>query len=422
MDSIRQAMEYRLLAIDDEPYNLDLISEIFDDEAYDLRTADCGEKGLEIIKEFVPEVVLLDIMMPGMDGYEVCQLIKANKHLKHTKVVLISGKSMSEEKLKGYQSGADDYLVKPFINSELKAKVNNYSKVVKYENKLLERTLNLEKLLDQNTKRLIQNEKMASIGQLAAGVAHEINNPVGFVSSNLESLKEYVEVLIDLVDKYDNIETLLRSKEAKKVDAILAEIKQIKEKEDFDFIQTDIYDLLSQSHEGTQRVVEIVRGLKSFARVDDEILSEASINEIIDSALKLVWNELKYKCELKKHYADLPKIRCYSNQLCQVFMNILVNASHAIEEKGIITIKTEFVDEEIRVHISDTGSGIDESNLSMLFNPFFTTKPVGQGTGLGLSISYGIVEKHQGDIEIKSTVGEGSTFTIKIPANIDFKD
>ncbi len=256
--------------------------------------------------------------------------------------------------------------------------------------------------------QILQGEKMASIGQLAAGVAHEINNPTGFVLSNLNTLQKYVSRLTEFInDQSKAIES--------QADSCMQELADKKKTMKIDFIHDDIKDLISESIEGADRIKKIVQNLKSFARVDESDLIMADINECIESTLNIVWNELKYKSEVIKDYGTLPMINCYPQQMNQVFMNLLINASHAIEKQGEIRIKTWDGDGMIHVSISDTGAGIPEDKISRIFEPFFTTKAVGMGTGLGLSISYDIVKKHNGEIKVESEVGKGTTFNVTIP-------
>ena len=257
--------------------------------------------------------------------------------------------------------------------------------------------------------QVVQSEKMASIGQLAAGVAHEINNPVGYITSNLGSLKDYVKVIKQLHE----LNTQLQQ-QASESD-VLSQIQELADTEDIDFVMDDLEDLLSESLEGADRVKEIVNELKNFARVDESEIKEADINEGIESTLKVVWNELKYKANITKNLTPLPPIQCFPGQLNQVFMNLLVNAAQAMPDFGEITISTDIKDDNIVIQISDTGQGIPKESIARIFDPFYTTKEVGKGTGLGLSITHGIIKKHNGTIDIDSEVGKGTTFTIHIP-------
>ena len=257
--------------------------------------------------------------------------------------------------------------------------------------------------------QILQREKMASIGQLAAGVAHEINNPMGFISSNLGTLGKYVNKLSDFINTQTGVIESLKSAEIS--EGLTEKRKKLK----LDYILEDVEELIKESLEGAERVKKIVQNLKTFSRVDEAEYKFADINECIESTLNIVWNELKYKATVEKDYQKLPLAKCYPQQLNQVFMNLLVNAAHAIEKQGEIKIKTWNGNGFINVSISDTGCGIPEDEINRIFEPFFTTKEVGKGTGLGLSISYDIVKKHNGEIVIDSEVGKGTTFTVKIP-------
>jgi len=274
----------------------------------------------------------------------------------------------------------------------------------------------LEKLKEQQTM-LVQSEKMASIGQLSAGIAHEINNPIGFIKSNIENFKEVTPTILGLFNLYNEFLKI------EKIDSFkekLDEIESYKEKNDINFIFEDITGLLDETVEGLDRVREIVSGLNNFSHIDEgDKLIHANINDLIDSTIKVVKNEIQYKAEIKKEYSALPSIDCYPGQLNQVFMNLIVNASQAIKELGIIIVKTSFEDDHVVIRIEDNGSGISSKNIKKLFTPFFTTKEVGDGTGLGLSISYSIVKnKHKGSIQIESEEGKGSVFSIRIPTNL----
>lgn len=293
------------------------------------------------------------------------------------------------------------------------------------EERVLERTADLqranatlqeEKALQQDLIRklgeaqsqLLQSEKMASIGVLAAGVAHEINNPIGFVNSNLGSLQGYVEDLLRLLDAYEALEGSLSPADRQ-------EIKRLKEEIDASYLREDCASLLAESLDGLDRVKRIVRDMKDFSHVDAGGRQHANLETGLDSTLNVVWNEIKYKAEVFKEYGGIPAIECFPSQLNQVFMNLLVNAAHSIEERGRITVRTGHDEDKVWVEVEDTGKGIDQAHLSRIFEPFFTTKPVGQGTGLGLSVSYGIVQKHGGLIEVRSERGVGTVFKVSLP-------
>ena len=266
------------------------------------------------------------------------------------------------------------------------------------------------KLSDAQSK-LIQSEKLASIGQLAAGVAHEINNPIGFIFSNFGTLEQYLEDLFQMLDAYEQAEASVSD------GAALARIRSLKADLDIDYLKEDIPNLMRESRDGIQRVRKIVQDLKDFSRVDARQEWESvDLHAGIDSTLNIVNNEIKYKADVVKHYGALPEVQCLPSELNQVFMNLLVNAAHAITaERGTITISTGVEGPNVWVEVADTGAGIAQENLKRIFDPFFTTKPVGKGTGLGLSLSYGIVQKHSGRMEVHSELGVGTRCRITLP-------
>ncbi len=264
--------------------------------------------------------------------------------------------------------------------------------------------------LKESQATILQQEKMASIGQLAAGVAHEINNPIGFVRSNINTLHKDLTKLTDFIQTQGDLVKSCCNDE--QLEELTAHQKKLKVK----YVMDDASELIEESIDGIERVKTIVQNLKGFSRVDQAEHKNVDINECIEDTLNIIWNELKYKTTVHKEYGDCPSTWCYPQQLNQVFMNLLVNAAQAIEEKGDITITSYRQDENIIVKISDTGKGIPEENIKKLFEPFFTTKEVGKGTGLGLSIVYDIItKKHKGNIEVESEVGKGTTFTITLP-------
>ena len=266
--------------------------------------------------------------------------------------------------------------------------------------------------LQKAQKQLIHSEKMISLGQLAAGVAHEINNPTGYIQSNLHTMAEY----LDIIEEFYRLTTDLVSGNAEDPDGTSEKIRRLAEDEDMEFIINDAEGLVKDSIDGSDRIKEIVTGLRNFGRSDDDSdFTLSDPNDSIEDALRLTWNELKYKCEVEKDLGALVEIPCRTDQLTQVFVNMLVNAVQAIESHGKIRVESRLEKKSIVIKISDNGKGIPEEYLSKLFDPFFTTKKIGQGTGLGLSISHGIIEAHGGSIEVDSSPGVGTTFTIMLP-------
>lgn len=270
--------------------------------------------------------------------------------------------------------------------------------------------LSLLSRLDETKAHLYQSEKLASIGQLAAGIAHEINNPVGYVKSNLTTLSEYVTQTFDALTAYQKIIVATENSD------LQGEFSKIEKDFDLEFIRGDVVHLLNESLEGIERVRRIVADMKEFSHIDSTDWQPSDLHKGLDSTLNIVHNELKYKATIIKEYGSLPEVECIASKLNQVFMNLLVNAAHAIEDRGTIWIRTGIADDDwVWVEVEDTGKGIPPENVSRLFEPFFTTKPVGKGTGLGLSVSYGIVEQHGGKIDVRSEVGKGSVFRVWLP-------
>jgi len=263
-------------------------------------------------------------------------------------------------------------------------------------------------------EQLLQSEKMASIGQLAAGIAHEINNPIGFVNSNMGSLQAYVGTLLSVIDAYDAAVAGLP--------ALAGRMAPVRAEADLDFLREDVTALVRESIDGLRRVKEIVQSLKDFSRVGETEWQLADLHQGLDSTLNIASNELKYKVTILKEYGKLPRIECLASQLNQVFMNLLVNAGQAIAERGAIRIRTGLREDWVWIEIRDNGAGIAPEHLTRIFEPFFTTKPVGSGTGLGLSLSYGIVSRHGGRIEVQSQIGKGTAFTVWLPVRPPRKD
>ncbi|MGD9209656.1 MAG: response regulator [Desulfobacteraceae bacterium] len=305
---------------------------------------------------------------------------------------------------------------------QLNDKLKKTTVLVNAKNMKLEKAL---KQLEETQAQIVQSEKMASIGQLAAGVAHEINNPIGFVSSNLRTLGEYRDDLEKIINQYREFLRNLAAEDFELPPTYISQLNQIKETEekiDIDYIQEDIEELVKDCLDGTERIRKIVLDLKDFAHPGEDEPKDTDINNGIDSTLNVVYNELKYKAKVIKKYGDLPLVQCYPHQINQVFMNIFVNAAQAIEKTGEITIETQSLDDGVEIRISDTGCGILKENLTRIFDPFFTTKDVGKGTGLGMNIAYNIIQKHHGSIIVDSKLGQGTTFTIRLPLTLPISE
>ncbi|MFC0348649.1 ATP-binding protein [Undibacterium danionis] len=282
------------------------------------------------------------------------------------------------------------------------------------EHELMTRNAELMKVnqdLSSAQDKLMQSEKMASIGQLAAGVAHEINNPIGYIFSNIGSLEKYVDSLFEMLRFYESIEHQISSVESRE------QLKKMKEQFELAYLVEDIPELIEQSKEGIDRVRKIVQDLKDFSRVDSNLEWQwVNLHPGFDSTLNVVNNEVKYKADVVKNYGDIPDIECLPSQINQVLLNLVVNASHAMgDERGTITLTTSREDDHVIIKVEDNGSGIPPELLTRIFDPFFTTKPIGKGTGLGLSLSYGIVKKHHGELSVESRLGIGTCFKIRLP-------
>ena len=410
--------------------------------AFELTLADRGEKGVEEVMDAVSRLepfalAFIDMKMPGIDGAETAKRIwKLDADIK---VVIVTAFSEYEPEDIVRITGRNDcfYLRKPFNPEEIlqfaRALTHEWSlekerEILTYNLKIANASLeelnqNLNERVDQQTAMLIQSEKMASIGILAAGVAHEINNPISFINGNLATMAKYGARLSELCERYSALEKdLIKKGDTIEITGRIQELLEFKKSRKIDFILGDINELVKESLEGAERIRKIVLDLRTFSRVDEAEYKFADIHEIIDATLNIIYNETKYGIRIIKNYNEISQIKCFPQKLSQVFMNLLINSIQAIAGDGEIEIRTEKVnagrrrdDEWVRVIIRDNGCGIEQKNLKKLFDPFFTTKPVGEGTGLGLSIAYDIIKAHGGEIIVTSTVGQGTTFRILLP-------
>ncbi|MFA6311062.1 MAG: ATP-binding protein [Sterolibacterium sp.] len=413
----------RILLVDDDVGNLSVLGSLLQPH-YDVLAAPSGERALQIAAGVPqPDLILLDVLMPGMDGYTVLARLRENIVTRDIPVIFVTELDSAEDEETGLEHGAVDYIAKPYRPPIILARVRTRLELKRARDWLRDQNAYLEaevaRRLKENEgiqRHLLQSDKLAAIGQLAAGVAHEINNPIGFVTSNMGSLEGYVRDMLEILDAYAGIEKLAAAGAANESTGMaLAAVRELKQRKDFDFLRDDIPKLIAESQDGLARVTTIVKDLKGFSRADDANWQWADLRSGLESTLNMVWNELKYHCTVHKDYGDLPELWCLPSQLNQVFMNLLVNAGQAIAGKGEINIATGQRGEEVFVAINDTGCGISPEGRRRLFEPFFTTKPEGKGTGLGLSLAFNIVQKHGGRIEVDSTPGKGSTFTVWLP-------
>ena len=420
MDNVVETTRPRILVVDDDPFNLKILSGLLH-PYYEVSTALSGELALQIaVGALKPDLILLDVMMPDMDGYDVLARLRDNATTCDIPVIFVTGLDSSEDEKRGLELGAVDYIAKPYRLPIILARVHTQLELKRARDWLRDQNAYLEAEVERRMKesqqiqiQLLQSEKLAAIGQLAAGIVHEINNPVSFVTTNLSALDSYLQDVFELLDAYAILEEACTSDES-----ALANVRELKQRKEIDFLRDDSAQLVLESRQGLVRVSKIVSDLKNFSRMESSDWQRADLHNGLDSTLNIVWNEIKYHCTLHKDYGDIPEVYCIPSQINQVFLNLLVNAAQAVPQKGDITIRTGRTDDEVFVAIADTGTGIPAENLPRLFEPFFTTKPVGKGTGLGLSIAYGIVQKHKGRIEVESTMGEGTTFTIWLPVRL----
>ena len=424
---------HTLLIVDDENQILEALSKLFSKSGYVVSLARGAEEAQKILEHTEIEVVLTDVKMPERSGIELLEWIKKNHPM--TEVIIMTGYASVEDVVSALKEGAYDYLIKPFRSLEevmlvvdkavslRRVKIENTVLARGLEQRVQERTRELEETMNalkRTQTQLVHQEKMASIGQLAAGVAHEINNPVAFVSTNLRTLKEYMEEIFRLIAKYGEAEQAMENEDHARMRSLCAEIRTLKQKMDLEFILEDSGQVIEESLEGTERVRRIVTDLKHFSHKGEKEMQYADLNAELESTLNMVWNELKYKAAITKEFGDLPHILCFPTELNQVFMNLLINAAQAIPDRGEITVRTFQENGHIRIQIRDTGAGISKENLPRLFDPFFTTKEPGKGTGLGLSIAHSIVvEKHHGTLAVQSEMGKGTTFTITLPVEAE---
>ncbi|MFT6913852.1 MAG: two-component system NtrC family sensor kinase [Motiliproteus sp.] len=417
-DDQHPGAEYsRVLILDNDSSNRAVLRQELD-VSYRLIEAENAQECLDLLEQQPVDLLLLDVMLPGASGVDMLKLMQSQPEKNYPRVIVLSTPMDSKTLSRIFELGAADYLCKPFNRDELRSRVKSQIALAHYEKQLKKHQARLqgERQQEPTFSQLLQSEKMASIGQLAAGVAHEINNPVGFVYGNLNILQEYFEAIGPLLSLYRQLERVAEGPNDETQKRLIAEIVAQREAQGLEFILEDIPGLMADALEGTERIKTIVQGMNAFTRADDGEMCACDINKGIEATLKMVWNELKYRCRVEKTLNAIPPVYGNLSQLNQVFTNLLINAAHSIKEYGEISIVTEHSDKEVVIRIADTGCGIPPEHLERLFKPFFTTKPVGQGTGLGLYLSYEIILQHQGTIAVYSTEGEGSEFVIRLPA------
>ncbi|KAF3887932.1 MULTISPECIES: hybrid sensor histidine kinase/response regulator [Nostocales] len=413
-----------ILVVDDSPTNTAFLLGILQQFCFKVVIANSGESALEQLVNISPSLILLDVVLPKMNGFELCCRLKASEATRDIPIIFMTSLSKVEDKVRGLNLGAVDYITKPLQKEEVLARVNVHIKLKHLHKQLEEKTKQLTLTLQQlqeSQLQLIQKEKMTTLGQLIAGVAHEINNPIGSISANTIYASTYVRELVQHIRLYQQ----------KVTDT---EIQKHAQEIDLEYIVEDLPNILTSIQGCTSRIKDISESLRNFSRNDTEVMVPFNIHDGLESTLLILKHRLqaysKYpKIDVIKNYGDLPTIDCLPGQLNQVFMNLLANAIDALREptqehdlpdleNPRIWIQTSLSDDRLKVvvRIRDNGVGISPEIQQKLFEYAFTTKPVGKGTGLGLAIAHQIVvERHGGSIEVNSTIGQGSEFVIKLP-------
>lgn len=407
IDSSTLSLQDTILVVDDNAVNLKVLCDFLHTCHYRVVIAQSGEQALKNVHRVSPDLILLDVMMPGIDGFETCRQLKEDPKTQDIPVLFMTALSDTVNKIQGLNLGAVDYITKPFDQAETLARIKAHLALRRIQ------------------ASLVQKEKMAALGQLVAGIAHEINNPVSFIHGNLAPAQEYAESLLDLVQLYE------------KNSAPSLEVQDFAEEVNLEFIQEDFVKLLSSMSMGTRRIQKIVESLRTFSRLDEAERKRANVHDGLDSILMILQSLLQQKetrpeIQIIKEYGEVPEIECYPSQLNQVLMNLMANAIDTIEEKfgglppegvvrdnPVITISTAFENDCAIIRIRDNGMGIAKDIQHKIFDQFFTTRPVGKGTGLGLGVARAIVnEVHHGKLTFYSQPGIGTEFVVSLPSTL----
>ncbi|MGD1937200.1 MAG: response regulator [Cyanophyceae cyanobacterium] len=428
-----------VLIVDDNPTNLGVLSDVLARAGWEVSVAKSGQKALDRCQLIQPDLILLDVMMPGIDGFETCIRLKDDAHTQDIPVIFMTALSDVENKVRGLELGAVDYITKPFQQGEVLARAQTHLRLYRLQQQVKQNNIELEERVQQRTReleeametlksthlQLVQTEKMSSLGQLVAGIAHEINNPINFIYGNLSHADRYMKLALEAIAVYRPLA----------YQAVGSDVMPELDEEELEFVENDFPKLLVSMLAGVDRVRGIVKGLRTFSRIDESPCKSVDIHENIDSTLTILGSRLKGmgafpSIEIVQNYGDLPQVECYSGELNQVFMNLLGNGIDAIHQRyheqlehqetvvpGRIEITTRInPNGRACIAFTDNGCGMSETTRHKMFEPFFTTKPVGKGTGLGLALAYSIVtEKHRGQLVCDSQVGEGTRFNVHIP-------
>ena len=426
-----------ILIVDDIPTNIRVLLDFLEHSGFKIAIAKNAESALSKAVRIIPDLIILDVMMPGIDGFETCRRLKADRTTCEIPVIFMTALADEVDKVKGLHLGAVDYITKPIHNEEVLARIRVHLSLRHTQTRLMmevaERRQAEVKLkeamkeLKQTQVQLIQTEKMSSLGQLVAGVAHEINNPNNFIYGNLKHAKSYTQTLLKLLAQYQ-----------KHYPQPVDDIQQLLEDEDCSFLMDDLTGLFDSMESGTVRIRDIVTSLKKFSRLGEDGRKQVNLHTGIDSCINLLSHRVqanstrKYDLKIIRHYGDLPPVECHADQINQVVMHLISNAIDALDCRstscslddlstvGQITISTSVQEQDwVVVQIADNGPGIEEGIQAKLFDPFFTTKKIGEGIGLGLSISYQIiVNQHHGYLQWQSSPWKNTIFTFKIPVEL----
>ncbi len=419
-----------ILIVDDQLDSLRLLTNILSEQGYEVSSAISGVMALKTLPAIAPDLILLDVNLPHMNGYTICEKLKSDPNTWDIPIIFISALDNTFDKVKAFRVGGSDYITKPFEVEEVLVRIENQLHNIRLKKQLQiseakereraeQLALALEKI--QNAQFKFHIEKMSSLGRMVAGIAHEINNPVSFIIGNIPYANQYIEELFSLLELYQKL-----------LPQTTREIQQEIEDIDLDFMRSDLQKLLNSMKVGSDRIGELVRSLRQFARLDEAQIKTVDIHQGIDTTLIILQHRLKAqgnrpRIQIIKNYDELPKVECFPGLINQVFMNVLTNGIDALEEEmeteqtsnfiPRISISTKQLNSQfVTISITDNGTGISESVQNLIFDPFFTTKDIGKGTGLGLSISHQIiVNQHGGKIYFTSKEGKGAEFVIQLP-------
>ncbi len=408
-----------IMVVDDKPSNLRLLGQMLSEQGHRVRIFPKGAMALKSALTDPPDLILLDINMPEMSGYEVCQRLKARAETRDLPVIFISALTDTVDKVKAFSLGGVDYITKPFQVEEVHARISLHLTLKRTQTALEEKNQALQKALDHlktTQHQLVQSEKMAALGVLVAGIAHEINNPVNFIKTSILGLGQDFQELAGLLQAHERCTSNCPD----------AQLQEIRSRIDYAVLKEEIPQLIDNIHQGVSRTEEIITSLRYYSRMDRGNTKMTDLRDLINAALVILKNRYKHHVQLTKKYADLPKIAVHPGKMIQVLINIISNAIDAVTQ-GPVQFEPETIIIETGkqyhhdrpyavIAVSDNGPGIAEEIKDKIFDPFFTTKEVGEGTGVGLSISIGIIKEHQGMIKLSSfRNGGGATFTIFLP-------